>query len=145
MFMGEYQHSLDEKGRMTIPAKFRDDLGQSFVVTRGLDQCLFVYPKAEWSVLENKLKSLPLMKSDARAFTRFFFSGATECDLDRQGRVNIPSNLREHARLDKDAVVIGVSNRVEIWSREAWESYSSQSEESFNEIAEKLVDLDFDL
>lgn len=145
MFMGEYQHSLDEKGRMIIPAKFRDSLGQSFVVTRGLDQCLFVYPKDEWSIMEQKLKSLPLMKSDARAFTRFFFSGATECDLDKQGRVNIPNNLRDHAKLDKDAVVIGVSNRVEIWSKELWEGYAQQSEESFNEIAEKLVDFDFDL
>lgn len=145
MFMGEYQHSLDEKGRMIIPAKFRDSLGQSFVVTRGLDQCLFVYPKDEWNVMEQKLKSLPLMKSDARAFTRFFFSGATECDLDKQGRVNIPNNLRNHAKLDKDTVVIGVSNRVEIWSKELWEGYALQSEESFNEIAEKLVDFDFDL
>jgi MraZ protein len=145
MFMGEFQHSLDEKGRITIPSKFRDGLGQSFVVTRGLDNCLFVYPREEWSTLEQKLKALPLMKSDARAFTRFFFSGATECDLDKQGRVNIPSNLREHAKLDKDAVVIGVSNRVEIWGKDAWEGYAQQSEDSFNEIAEKLVDFDFDL
>lgn len=143
MFMGEYQHTIDEKGRMIIPSKFRDDLGSSFVVTRGLDQCLFVYPLSEWEVLEQKLKALPLMKSDARAFTRFFFSGATECELDKQGRVNIPNNLREHAKLDKECVVIGVSNRVEIWSKSMWENYFDQSEESFNEIAEKLVDFDF--
>jgi MraZ protein len=145
MFMGEYQHSLDEKGRMIIPAKFRDALGQSFVITRGLDRCLFIYPMEEWSLLEQKLKALPLMKSDARAFTRFFFSGATECELDKQGRVNIPNNLREHAELDKDAVVIGVSNRVEVWSKEKWSDYAQASEDSFNEIAEKLVDFDFDL
>lgn len=145
MFMGEYQHSVDEKGRMIVPAKFRDALGSSFVMTRGLDQCLFVYPLSEWSVLEQKLKSLSLMKSDARAFTRFFFSGAVECELDKQGRVNIPGNLREHAKLDKDCVVIGVSNRVEVWSKEAWGAYSSQSQDSFNEIAEKLVDFNFDL
>lgn len=145
MFLGEYQHSVDEKGRMIIPAKFRDGLGSSFVITRGLDQCLFVYPREEWMVLEQKLKSLSLMKSDARAFTRFFFSGAIECELDKQGRVNIPSNLRDHAKLEKDTVVIGVSNRVEIWSKQAWEGYSQQSEESFNEIAEKLVDFDFNL
>jgi MraZ protein len=145
MFMGEYQHSIDDKGRLIIPAKFRDALGQTFVVTRGLDNCLFVYPQQEWSVMEQKLKALPLMKSDARAFTRFFLAGATECELDKQGRVNIPANLREHAGLDKDCVIIGVSSRVEIWSKENWESYSKLSEQSFNEIAEKLVDFNLDL
>ncbi|MFD2672323.1 division/cell wall cluster transcriptional repressor MraZ [Marinicrinis sediminis] len=143
MFMGEYHHSVDEKGRMIVPAKFRDTLGSTFVITRGLDHCLFVYPQEEWKVLEQKLKALPLMKADARAFTRFFFSGATECELDKQGRVNIPANLREHGKLSNQAVVIGVSNRVEIWSKEEWENYAHASEESFNEIAEKLVDLDF--
>jgi MraZ protein len=143
MFMGEYQHSIDEKGRMIIPAKFREALGNNFVVTRGLDQCLFVYPIEEWSVLEQKLKALPLMKSDARAFTRFFFSGATECELDKQGRVNIPNTLVEHAKLSKDCIVLGVSNRVEIWSKEMWGGYFAQSEQSFNEIAEKLVDFNF--
>jgi len=145
MFMGEFQHSVDEKGRMIIPAKFRDALGSTFVMTRGLDQCLFVYPMSEWAIMEQKLKSLSLMKSDARAFTRFFFSGAVECELDKQGRVNIPSNLREHAKIEKDCVVIGVATRVEIWSKDAWEAYSRQSEDSYNEIAEKLVDLNFDL
>jgi len=145
MFMGEYQHSIDEKGRLIIPAKFREALGAQFVVTRGLDNCLFVYPNAEWATLEQKLKSLPLMKSDARAFTRFFFSGATECELDKQGRINIPKNLCEYAKLEKECVVIGVSNRVEIWSKEVWEQYFQQSEQSFNEIAEKLVDFQFDL
>lgn len=145
MFMGEFQHSIDEKGRIIIPAKFRDLLGSSFVITRGLDQCLFVYPMQEWEQLEQKLKTLPLMKSDARAFTRFFFSGATECEWDKQGRVNIPGNLRQYARLEKECVVLGVSNRVEIWSRSTWTQYFEQSEESFNEIAEKLVDFNFDL
>lgn len=145
MFMGEYQHSIDEKGRLIIPAKFREALGPSFVVTRGLDQCLFVYPQSEWAVMEQKLKALSLMKADARAFTRYFFSGATECELDKQGRVNLPKTLTDHAKLDKDCVVIGVSTRVEIWSKEVWEAYFAQSEESFNEIAEKLVDFNFDL
>jgi MraZ protein len=145
MFMGEYQHSLDEKGRVIIPAKFRDSLGESFVITRGLDHCLFVYPSSEWTQLEQKMKALPFTKADARAFTRFFFSGATECELDKQGRVTLPGTLRSHAKLDKDCVIIGVSNRVEIWSKEHWESYFDQSEDSFNEIAEKLVDFDFDL
>jgi MraZ protein len=145
MFMGEYQHSIDDKGRLTIPAKFRDALGPTFVITRGLDNCLFVYPQQEWAAMEQKLKALPLMKADARAFTRFFLAGATECELDRQGRVNIPANLREHAGLDKDCVIIGVSSRVEIWSKENWEAYSKLSEQSFNDIAEKLVDFNLDL
>lgn len=140
--MGEYQHTIDEKGRLTIPAKFRDGLGESFVVTRGLDQSLFVYPLDEWKLLETKLKALPFTKADARAFTRFFFSGATECELDKQGRVNIPGSLRTHAKLIKDCLVIGVSSRVEIWSKSLWEEYFAKSEESFNEIAEKIVDFD---
>jgi MraZ protein len=142
MFMGEYQHSLDEKGRVIIPAKFRDTLGSSFVITRGLDNCLFVYPQSEWTLLEQKMKALPFTRSDARAFTRFFFSGAVECELDKQGRVNIPGNLRSYGKLDKDCVIIGVSNRVEIWGQEHWESYFSHSEDSFNEIAEKIVDFE---
>lgn len=143
--MGEYQHSIDDKGRMIIPVKFRELLGTSFVVTRGLDHCLFAYPREEWALLEQKLKSLPLMKSDARAFTRFFFSGATECEWDKQGRVNLPGNLREYAKLDKECVVLGVSNRMEIWSKPIWNEYYDQSEEAFNDIAEKLVDFNFDL
>ncbi|MGO4372039.1 division/cell wall cluster transcriptional repressor MraZ [Paenibacillus sp. 2TAB19] len=143
MFMGEFQHSIDEKGRIIIPAKFRDSLGSTFIATRGLDNCLFVYPMSEWAVLEEKLKSLPLMKADARAFTRFFFSGATECELDKQGRVNLPSHLRDYAKLDKECMVLGVSGRVEIWSKQTWDGYYEQSEQAFNEIAEKLVDFDF--
>jgi MraZ protein len=142
MFMGEYQHSLDEKGRLIIPAKFRDGLGASFVLTRGLDHCLFVYPRSEWESLEAKLKSLPFTRADARAFSRFFFSGATECELDKQGRIIVPSHLREYAKLNRDAVVIGVSNRVEIWGKEEWESYTASSADNFAEIAEKL-DFDF--
>ena len=142
MFMGEYQHTIDEKGRLTIPAKFREGLGSSFVITRGLDQCLFVYPLEEWKQLEQKMKALPFTKADARAFTRFFFSGAAECEWDKQGRVSIPANLREHAGIQKECVVIGVSNRVEVWSKDRWEDYFAQSENSFGEIAEKLVDFD---
>lgn len=140
VFMGEYQHTIDDKGRLIIPAKLREGLGFSFVITRGLDQCLFVYPLDEWKALEDKLKSLPFTKADARAFTRFFFSGATECEWDKQGRVTIPANLREHAHLSKECVVIGVSNRVEIWSKDSWDNYFAESESSFSEIAEKLVD-----
>ncbi|WP_310261707.1 division/cell wall cluster transcriptional repressor MraZ [Fictibacillus barbaricus] len=142
MFMGEYQHSIDEKGRMIIPSKFRDELGSEFVLTRGLDQCVFGYPLNEWKVIEDKLKTLPFTKKDARAFTRFFFSGAAECQLDKQGRVNIASTLRDYAKLEKDCVVIGVSNRIEIWSKSIWEEYFSKSEDSFGEIAESLMDFD---
>lgn len=141
--MGEFQHSVDEKGRLIVPVKFREGLGSSFVMTRGLDQCLFVYPQPEWEILENKLKALPMTRADARSFVRFFFSGATECELDKQGRILIPASLRDYAGLAKDCVVIGVSNRVEIWSQSAWENYSAEAQSSFAEIAENLVDLSF--
>jgi MraZ protein len=142
MFMGEFHHSVDDKGRIIVPAKFRENLGSSFVLTRGLDQCVFAYPQAEWIQLEQKLKALPFTKADARAFTRFFFSGACEVDLDKQGRIVLPSNLRTFANLTKECVVLGVSSRVEIWDRSIWESYYAKSEESFNEIAESIVDFD---
>ncbi len=142
MFLGEHQHSLDDKGRLTIPSKFRDALGSTFIATRGLDNCLFVYPQAEWNELEQKIRRLPLMKADARAFSRFFFSGAVELELDKQGRVNLPSHLTEYAKLQKDCMVLGVSSRVEIWSKPVWEGYYQQSEDTFNEIAEKLTDFD---
>lgn len=141
MFMGEYQHNLDSKGRLIIPAKFREELGLGAVITRGLDNCLFLFPAEEWEILENKLKNLPLTKRDARQFVRFLFSGATECEMDKQGRINLPANLREFALIDKDAVVIGVSSRIEIWSKEKWEAYVSSAEESFEDIAENIVDL----
>lgn len=142
MFMGEYQHTIDTKGRMIIPAKFRDGLGEQFVLTRGLDQCLFGYPMSEWKLIEEKLKALPLTKKDARAFTRFFFSGAVECDLDKQGRINIASNLLQYAKLEKECVVIGVSNRIELWSKSIWEQYTEEQEDSFTEIAENMIGFD---
>ncbi|WP_028307459.1 division/cell wall cluster transcriptional repressor MraZ [Desulfitibacter alkalitolerans] len=145
MFMGEYQHSLDPKGRLIVPSKFRDGLGQNFVITKGLDNCLFVYPMEEWLVIEKKLKNLPFTKADARAFVRFFFSGANECELDKQGRILLPSNLREYAKLDKDVVIIGVSSRIEIWSKEVWESYSQNEEMDYEGIAEKLQDIDINI
>lgn len=140
--MGEFHHNIDDKGRVIIPAKFRNDLGKSFVITRGLDKSLFVYPISEWKQIENKLKSLPFTRADARKFTRFFFSGAVECELDKQGRVSLPNNLRSYAVLLKESVLIGVSNRVEIWSKELWDSYYQESEESYNDIAEKIIDFD---
>ncbi len=141
MFIGEYQHTLDSKGRIIIPSKFREELGEEFVMTKGLDNCLFVYPKEEWAILEEKLKTLPLTNRDARAFIRFFFSGASEGALDKQGRVLIPANLREHSKLDKEAVVIGVSTRMEIWSKEEWDNYNNDDNLSYDSIAEKMAEL----
>lgn len=139
--MGEYQHALDDKGRLTIPSKFRNEIGDRFVITKGLDNCLFAYPQKEWATLENKLSTLPLTRSDARAFVRFFFSGAVEGELDKQGRVLIPNNLREYAQIDRDVVIIGVMNRFEIWAKNLWEAYRQRSEESFAELAEKINEL----
>lgn len=141
MFIGEYQHTLDDKGRIIIPSKFREELGEAFVMTKGLDNCLFVYPKSEWIILEEKLKALPLTNRDARAFVRFFFSGASECALDKQGRVLVPPNLREHSKLDKDAVVIGVSTRMEIWSKDEWDTYNGDDNLSYDSIAENMAAL----
>lgn len=142
MFLGEYLHTIDSKGRLIIPARLREGLGEKFIVTKGLDGCLFAYPPQEWSALEQKMRSLPFTRADARAFVRFFFAGATECEIDRQGRVLIPANLREYAGLEKEVVVIGVSSRVEIWSQERWERYNAETASSVEEIAEKIVDFD---
>jgi MraZ protein len=141
MFMGEYQHTLDEKGRVIIPAKLRDDLGESFVITRGLDKSLFVYPMDEWNNVAVKMRELSTTNADARAFVRFFLSGAVEAELDKQGRVVIPNNLREHADIQKEIYILGVASRLEIWSKEVWEEYSKQAEESYESIAEKIVGL----
>lgn len=143
MFMGEYQHTIDTKGRLIVPSKFREHLGRSFVLTRGLDNCLFGYPMDEWKILEEKLKALPVTKKDARAFTRFFFSGATEVEIDKTGRINIPASLRQYAKVEKECVVIGVSGRIEIWAKSLWSTYYDESEESFNDIAENIIDFDF--
>ncbi len=142
MFMGEYQHIMDDKSRVIMPSKFREDLGHNFIMTKGLDNCLFVYPKDEWIVLEEKLRQLPpLTNKDARAFVRFFFAGATECTLDKQGRVLIPGNLKEHAKLNKDAVIIGVSTRIEIWDKNEWDTYNEDDSLSYENIAEKMAEL----
>jgi MraZ protein len=141
MFIGEYSHTIDTKGRLSMPARFREQLGESFIVTKGLDQSLFVYPEEEWKILEDKLKQLPLTNQNARAFVRFFFSGATECELDQQGRIRIPANLREHAILEKEVMVIGVGTRVEIWSQKIWTDYNSDENLSYDEIAGKMQEL----
>ncbi len=140
MFFGEYQHALDTKNRIIVPAKLRDGLGNKFVITKGLDGCLYVYPLTEWKILEEKLKTLPLTNKDARAFVRFFFSGACEIELDKQYRGVIPQNLKEYAGIEKDIVSIGVLSRVEIWSKEKWDEYN-ESNIDFDSISEKMNDL----
>lgn len=140
MFMGEFQHTVDAKGRLIIPAKLREGLGERFIATKGLESCLFIFPPAEWEAFGEKLRSLPLASGAARAFTRLFFSGATECEVDPQGRILLPANLREYAGLEKDVVVVGVSTRVEIWSKPAWEDYCQKAEDAFAETAEQLLD-----
>ena len=141
MFIGEYRHTLDNKNRLIMPAKFRDELGSNFVITKGLDNCLFIYSGDEWKNIENKLKSLPMTNKDARAFVRFFFAGATECEIDKQGRALIPANLKEFAKIDKDAVIIGVSTRLELWSLEEWNKFNSDANISYEDVAEKMSQL----
>lgn len=144
MFMGEYHYSIDEKGRLTIPAKLRYELGENFIVTRGLDGCLFVYPKNEWENIIQKYKELPNTK-DARNFMRFFLSGATVCEFDKQGRINISAPLTKYAELNKDCVIIGVNDRLEVWSKERWESFIDTNEDSLSDIAEKLFSSNLDI
>jgi len=143
MLMGEYHHNIDEKGRMIIPSKFRDELGTSFILTRGLDGCLFVYPKKEWDMIVTKLKELPFTKKDARSFARFFLAGATECEFDKQGRINIPMPLLESANIEKECIIIGVNDRIEIWAKHRFETYMNTNEESVADIAEHLFEVNF--
>lgn len=140
MFIGEYQHALDTKNRIIVPSKLRSELGSKFVITKGLDQCLYAYPLEEWKVLEEKMKKLPLTNKDARAFVRFFFSGACEIEVDKQGRGLIPQNLKEYACIEKEIISIGVLTRVEIWSKEKWQEYNNSSVD-YDSIAEKMNDL----
>lgn len=142
MFMGEFSHALDSKGRLIIPVKLREGLGERFIITRGLDVCLFAYPLPEWEVMEQKLKALPLTRADARAFMRLFFSGAVEVERDKQSRILIPQNLRGYAHLEREVTVLGVSSRVEIWADTVWKNYSEKQNSSFEQIAEQLVDFD---
>lgn len=137
MFIGEYNHTLDSKNRIIIPSKFRDDLKPSCIITKGLDGCLYIYTIDEWKKIEDKLKLLPLTNKEARAFTRFFFAGAAELELDKQGRGLIPQNLLEYASISKDIVSIGVSNRIELWSKEKWEDYNQENID-YDEIFEKM-------
>lgn len=138
MLIGEYEHSLDVKGRVIMPVKLREDMGEKFILTKGLDGCLFGFSQNEWANFEEKLKTLPLTNKNARDFVRFFLSGATECEMDKQGRFLVASNLREYASMDKEVVVIGVGNRIELWNKEKWTKHNSDENISADEIAEKM-------
>lgn len=139
MFRGEFSHSIDEKSRLIIPARFREALGVQCVATKGLDNCLWVYPMKEWEMFEDKLRGLQVTKPEARALVRFFSSGATECSFDRQGRILIPANLREYAGIERDVVITGVITRLEIWSQRRWAEYSTNLSDQV--IAETIGDL----
>lgn len=140
MFMGEYSHTIDDKGRLTIPAKIREQLGSNFIITRGIDKCLFVYPIDEWDKVIAKYKELPNTK-DARNFMRFFLSGATQNEFDKQGRINIANPLIKYADLKKDCVIIGVNDRLEIWDKDSWDNFIIQNEENLSDIADKLFEV----
>ena len=143
MFMGEFNHTVDTKGRLIIPTRFRESLGEEFVVTKGLDGCLFVYPQKAWEEFEEKLRALPLTRKDARTLVRFFVAGATSCELDKQGRILIPATLREFAGLEKDVVLAGVTNRVEIWSKDRWAEVNAVGD--MDGIAEQMAELGLDI
>lgn len=138
MFIGEYQHSIDPKKRMAIPSRFRGDLGNKVVITRGLDKCLFVYPMKVWEELAEKLGNLPMGESGTRSFVRLMLAGAVDVEIDKQGRVLIPDYLKEYGELDRNVVVVGLFNRIEIWSENKWNKYKSEAEENNEQIAEQL-------
>lgn len=140
MLLGEYEHSIDTKGRIAMPAKLREGLGGKFIITKGLDGCLFVYAMDEWQRVEQKLASLPMSRKTARDFTRFLFGGACDGECDKQGRVLLPASLRRYAGLERDAVIVGVGSRAEIWDAAKWQQYNEESAEDVNELAEQLAD-----
>lgn len=142
MLMGEYQHTIDVKGRLFMPAKLRETLGGSFIISKGLDGCLFVYDKDEWHKLELKLNALPMTNKNARTFSRFFFSGAAEVECDKQGRVLLPVSLRTFAGLEKNAVIVGVGSRAEIWDAARWQEYNAVNAEDADTVAAQLADMD---
>lgn len=140
MLIGEYHHNIDEKGRLIIPSKFREELGESFIVTKGLDGCLFVYSLSEWEKIVAKLKKLPFTKKDARIFTRFFLASATVCEFDKQGRVNLVNSLTLYAGIQKECAIIGVNDRLEIWSLDKYNNLMTENNEKLDEISENLFD-----
>ena len=140
MLIGEYHHNIDEKGRLIIPSKFRDEIGKEFIVTRGLDGCLFIYSKSQWEKIVSKLQTLPFTKKDARTFNRFFLSSATVCEFDRQGRINIPSNLINYANIQKECTIIGVNDRLEVWASDKFATLIEENTAAIDEVAENLFE-----
>ena len=138
MFVGQHNHKLDDKSRLSLPAKFRQELGQTVIITHGLDQCLFVYPKKEWRHFSNKISELSMGQADSRAFSRFLLSGAMEVDIDSSGRVLIPEHLRKYAKIEQQVVVTGVHNRIELWSLDMWEQYIANVSSKADDLAEHL-------
>jgi len=145
VFIGEYQHNIDPKGRLIIPSRFRDELSSTFIITRGLDNCLFVYPEDDFNKIVSNLRKKPFTKKKNRDFQRFFLSGAIECTLDKQGRASISKPLTGYANLEKECVVIGVNDRLEIWAKDKWESFFNDNADAFSDIAEEVFDFDMDL
>ena len=141
MLLGEYHHNIDDKGRLVIPTKYREELGDEFIITRGIERCLYIYSKVEWEKLVGKLNTLPFTKKDARTFMRSFFSGATVCEFDKSGRINITSPLVSYAGLTKECVIIGVNDRLEIWSEEAFNKFMDDNQEQLEDIAEHLFEV----
>ena len=139
MLIGEYEHTLDVKGRLIMPAKLREDIGDNFIITKGLDGCLFGFSLSEWTQFEEKLKSLPLTNKNARDFVRFFLSGAVNVEIDKQGRFLVASNLREYASMEKEVVIIGVGTRIEFWSKDKWIKYNSSENISADNLAENMT------
>lgn len=140
MLMGEYHHNIDDKGRLVIPTKYREELGDSFVIARGIEKCIYVYSMPEWEKLVGKLNTLPFTKKDARTFIRSFFSGATVCEFDKSGRINITSPLVSYAGLEKECVIIGVNDRLEIWNEKSFNSFLNDNNEKLEDIAENLFE-----
>lgn len=140
MFMGEFHHNIDDKGRLIIPAKFREELGSEFIVTRGIENCLFIYSKKEWQKIVDQLNTLPFTKKDARSFIRFFLSGATTAELDKQGRIHIASPLISYANLTKECIIIGTGERLEVWSEKDWNDFFDSAKDNMSDIAENLFD-----
>lgn len=138
MFMGEHRHNIDDKNRLVIPSNYRDSLGETFIITRGLEKCLYIYTESEWQKIVEKLASLPFTKKDARTFTRAFFSAAANCNLDKQGRINITPSQALYAGLTKECVIIGANERVEIWSKENWNQFNLEYSEALESVAEHL-------
>lgn len=140
MFMGEYHHTIDEKGRLTIPSKLREQLNEQIIITRGIDKCLFIYKKNDWDIIINKYKELPNTK-DARNFMRFFLSGANYVEFDKQGRINIQKPLIDYADLNKNCIIIGVNDRLEVWNEDKWNEFVQTNEDNISDIAEKLFEV----